>query len=1428
MMVFSLLLLVSTSFIVTLVHTAVSTDWKLTCYGEQLQIACDLSKIVVLHNAQFGFFKQIIGRKNLNVSCIAQQRGDCWIDVTPSMSRLCSGYSSCTTNVQYSLELPLDGIARECSIETAGFSKPSLFVEYSCVSTTLLTRLTSNSHVDSEQVGGYLATLDYAETRNGGTEWRMHQADAICRVGEEQLPYRFYLPAPNTQPHQPSFGLEEMVAFVLRIKDMSLTQPTTHSVTAENGKTKLRLATDQECSNLGQPCQQDYLEISAKLPSRHYSDASFDVIPVTRLCLTESATQSETPVKDSEATMIGRTFGPLPSAVGLQFRSNLNLRDSQVIPGKGILIEYIALFCTPIRNPTGYGIVDYRFLTLPHSSHTVAYAEIFCPSDRWLEPQRPTETEAIHRNQTGIPWWLERIQHTTRACNHHSRSWSDRIPEACLTEAELDVFVAKVKMDMEQASTAKINTSDIALSTSELETNYSVGNMTIEVPSPPLGHTAVSEVLSGPVIKAGSSVAVGVVLGFLICLMAVILIIYSLRHRLFAQYHKNETFPSFPDRMTRSASTFNQSTHSYYPTISSMDWRRKWNKSKWDLFKPWRVPPWSQNLTGTYPDLPRQTIVHGSSLGISRTPDTVVVDRFHPTWRTQLPRSLASSFSLNPGYPHPMAFENGEAANMSPWLRTNSTTRLARKPHFFASSSELVSPIDGQPQFSRSWWLPWRRSFRKQRRLYTQLLRRREAQYQSQRRLMPSNGISNSSSMHFGHLPSTPGGMFGSQSLMNSKIHLDNNKLPTGEREAAEGAVSQLTTQSTRTLINNEQVTANGISPRSDELASLYPVLKNKLHYNYTNVDPTNGYPSLYCQPITHQHQTVTADQVQNGMTANEPLPWKSTPPGNSLSQGFRRLSSFLRNLNGSLTPPRGSTRNTQQQRLAGQFYPQSMSGLNAAHYFQTGMNDPMFRRLSGPQPIPQGISARSRSESGSALFGLGMRSLYQISLSRGANPIASMYNLDVDDNSAFGDPLSGSTTTVTKTTRLGSTAAVSPGCGPDYWDQYPSVDVGGHRVSTASTIRPPTPTHYSQQQLMQQGSPAGHSAHSQLSQMINMSHSNDPYLVPASVKRRQVAQTTGDAHKMKYLSETERLPSGTSSAVSSLVFGDSAEEDQEVGDLISQPPQPPPPPPPPPALPTMAAAAGVPRSPSGRPLTLSEQVASGSPQGWTRFPIEYVTYDETHSCANTLIKPPVDDNHMQQDLIATQLGVPPNQQSPVKRRRHGDKGDETSRPLSDAMISNHYYTGTDLDMSMRGPMEQAPPRLPPRVNPPAEIAVSERSLSPKPNLPLPPLWNRPSQNGTPNKPEPPRLTTRDEYGSVDSLYETVDQYKPTEIRATSEQQINDQRMANLVTVGQESQLQRQKLALPPTPDSLESLRAPVASSDDDTGDEGEKPEKTS
>ncbi|GAA48201.1 hypothetical protein CLF_101305 [Clonorchis sinensis] len=255
MMVPRLLLVVSASFIFTLVHTAVSTgkfrvpfvtnhneDWKLTCYGEQLQIACDLSKIVVLHNAQFGFFKQIIGRKNLNVSCIAQQRGDCWIDVTPSMSRLCSGYSSCTTNVQYSLELPLDAIARECSIEAAGFSKPSLFVEYSCVSTTLFTRLTSNSHVDSEQVGGYLATLDYAETRNGGTEWRMHQADAICRVGEEQLPYRFYLPAPNTQPHQPSFGLEEMVAFVLRIKDMSLTQPTTHSVAVRRNTSPVRFS----------------------------------------------------------------------------------------------------------------------------------------------------------------------------------------------------------------------------------------------------------------------------------------------------------------------------------------------------------------------------------------------------------------------------------------------------------------------------------------------------------------------------------------------------------------------------------------------------------------------------------------------------------------------------------------------------------------------------------------------------------------------------------------------------------------------------------------------------------------------------------------------------------------------------------------------------------------------------------------------------------------------------------------------------------------------------------------------------------------------------------------------------------------------------------------------------------------------------------
>ncbi|VDP67375.1 unnamed protein product [Echinostoma caproni] len=281
--------------------------------------------------------------------------------------------------------------------------------------------------------------------------------------------------------------------------------------------TRYVLSTKLDCFVPGKPCHQDYLEISAKLPrSSDLSSSDDDVVehadgtgdgagvnelllPFARICLVnatkstaaadESGAMEEQQAEQSDdatngefvfghgSSSVGLVFGPLLPAVGLQFTSNLNLlnMDPHHTPGKGILIEYIALFCTPIKAPSGNGLVDYRFRALAHS--TVAYAEIFCPPDRWLEPQQPTSSaesfvipkqDSQNTSNDTFPWWLQRRRHATHICDHHQKSWKPhRIPAACLTESELSAFVANVEM-----LTRKGITSIPAIHVAPVDTNH--------------------------------------------------------------------------------------------------------------------------------------------------------------------------------------------------------------------------------------------------------------------------------------------------------------------------------------------------------------------------------------------------------------------------------------------------------------------------------------------------------------------------------------------------------------------------------------------------------------------------------------------------------------------------------------------------------------------------------------------------------------------------------------------------------------------------------------------------------------------------------------------------------------------------------------------------------------------------------------------
>ncbi|CAH8583867.1 unnamed protein product [Schistosoma intercalatum] len=93
----------------------------------------------------------------------AHNSRDCWVDVTANISRRCSGHSVCKNLVHYSSEISADLLARECSFIIDNAVELTLFVEYDCISTILVTRISNENHVDPEQIGGYLISLDYNE-----------------------------------------------------------------------------------------------------------------------------------------------------------------------------------------------------------------------------------------------------------------------------------------------------------------------------------------------------------------------------------------------------------------------------------------------------------------------------------------------------------------------------------------------------------------------------------------------------------------------------------------------------------------------------------------------------------------------------------------------------------------------------------------------------------------------------------------------------------------------------------------------------------------------------------------------------------------------------------------------------------------------------------------------------------------------------------------------------------------------------------------------------------------------------------------------------------------------------------------------------------------------------------------------------------------
>ncbi|CAH8624877.1 unnamed protein product [Schistosoma rodhaini] len=1711
-----------------------SADWELSCYNESLQIHCDPEKTIIIHEAHFGYFREVLLISNSTNRCRAHNSRDCWVDVTANISRRCSGHSVCKNTVHYSSDLSADLLARECPFIIDDAAEPTLFVEYDCIPTTLVTRISNENHVDPEQIGGYLISLDYNEIVKSGSEWRSHLAEAMCNPESNHLPHQFYLPAPKIAATKYSVNDDDafnsygesghrennhdrlvnkgsLATFILRIKDIGLTKSTTNtngissafasssssstsslssfgSVLSNNNNNininnnNLILATGSACpSNPGIACSHDYLSVDARISNVY--DGTISNIPIIRFCsinnftLKTTTTKRETELTNSsfasgsfslnsidsnklypldESYLVGQIYGPISNVYGLQFTSNLNLLDPYIIHGKGIVLEYIALLCVPINPPSGNGVVDYRFRVNQQTSHTFAYAEVFCPSDRWLEPMDPDLDEinpsqssssfsstgnrsSLNNDSIPNPWWLQRRRHITLICDHHERKWiPNRLPEACLTSDELATFVAQITKNLQKMENKNTK---LSLNSNQLDMNSS-DEMMLKILTN-VDQSEFNTTHTSLYLKAAndndqvthlSSVALGSILGILIFLLATFLVVCSLRHKLFEHYHKTIDLAaiSSSNRLgSCSLGTFSRSKDTLlFPTCkrSLMSFHNNNNSNNnhdhivstnGNLFKSYPYLLSHNTINGSFPDFSNTAqqqqptfLLHSSTVsGVNKKPSNIdfITDGHLPPWRNssmkrnQKPPTAISALTLVPNTP---SSDRRQIMNSLPWLRTNSTSHISSTngapPAFnhntnhtnstttnnnnhsrFGASSETIlfpslNPPNGIP---RSWWLPWRRSMRKKRRLYTQLQRRQEIQSLSQRGLLESSGsflgkstpqlpnnrhlmtssnnsglLTNDNVSRFGttaepSLPMIPiSSSPSSTSSLSNKEEL-NHQHPYSNHVflRSERSGSERTQQSTRTLI-----TATNNSSNSGIVSALYAnddQANSPIYTKYPMNLPSNNNSNRDNISSAIYPKTNSNIQSISWINVNDnDLPWKFTPPSrNSFSNGIRRLSSFFRSFNqsnGSFTPPRYQSNNHNNNSYGLSYKKSSLrsSSFNTSrteimpsmpvlptfNYLATSNNNnnnssnivpltshyPVDKqhfdsfRLSGrhvTHPLIQ-PSLQSVSESND----LHRKHHYIENMWSTQTVKPSLFHQDAyqhhqnhhtmyssgDEHTTINDMLSRNTT---KTSLQGS-SRIDSLLSTEFIDLCNNNNGGSstinHIVKNDPLVKLNSTTVTSVKQTIPNSMYNSFLNYNKLDyiEKDELNHlpylTTDPYLEPVSLKRKQQQEkrldhliTAKKIHHIDHdhdmecdtvenknddlikLNKTDQQPavhSGTSSAISSLVFADdsdlskvsehsinSQKSDQysslhlitsqtvssneinsmnnnnnsiiNVTKVITNGF----------ITPTTITTTNL-SIPTATSIVSNADDIVPLPRVKHPTTIDYVTYDEIRSydkknnrfSSNTTTgqRPysidsnciPLNSNNKLVAGTSTVVSSMLSSDHEVQRRINAMKGDSDSRPLSDAMISNHYY---DLnrninyqEISMESSLQEEEKR-----NPNHQILC-------KSHPPLPPLWSNNNnintmehfnKNHAINTTDSNNNSNRN-FGSMDSLYETVDLPRtnlPTPmITPTTMIQQQQHLMDFRNTVNNEHIPRRSSMALPPTPSSILNLKAPIRS----------------
>ncbi|BHF82979.1 hypothetical protein SprV_0802611900 [Sparganum proliferum] len=400
-------------------------------------------------------------------------------------------------------------------------------VRYSCVPHQLILQIEENTRLGDDHVGGYLATTDYLRSIDT-PRWKTDLAEDFCE--------RMKL------PHVSSITVSDSgVGLFIRIRDVGRMF---HNPSASSSRGFADSAF--HCPD-AEPCHGDLLRIDLNTENSihgHRTVFRLELCPAggtaPRLGLeAEPGRFSSTSFPVDSLTV---SIGPFYNFHSMDVLTNLELNHSLPTRGdvhhgwvKGILLEYILLYCPKLPDITGSHRVAYSFKVDHATGDTVAMATISCPPQLRLMP-------AILNSSTP-PAQLPSEQ--TLQCDSHLRRWSSPIPVACRT--------------VEEISNAYQAPGPTRPPTTSTEVSQTSCCTTEEPLAPPIdyqeNHTESPS--SASIIPSGSFAVVGAVAGFLLCLLLLIILLLALRKRFmeFARHKFSEG--TLSTRFQNSGTLFN-------------------------------------------------------------------------------------------------------------------------------------------------------------------------------------------------------------------------------------------------------------------------------------------------------------------------------------------------------------------------------------------------------------------------------------------------------------------------------------------------------------------------------------------------------------------------------------------------------------------------------------------------------------------------------------------------------------------------------------------------------------------------------------------------------------------------------------------------------------------------------------------------------